>query len=86
MPTQAYYHFDVRFARVSDMTESALRKLIENFGFTIAHFSYRLDAEGRQRRHSMVLRTTDRSAASRLSEKLEATESVIEFRISPTGD
>lgn len=86
MPTQAYYHFDVRFARASDMTEGALRALIEGHGFSIANFSYRLDGEGRLRRHSMVLRTTDRSSASRLSGTLEANESVLEFRIAPTGD
>jgi hypothetical protein len=34
----------------------------------------------------MVLRTSDRSGASRLSQTLEATESVHEFRIAPTGD
>lgn len=86
MPTQAYYHFDVRFARTAGMTEDALRALIERHGFSIANFSYRFDGEGRIRRHSMVLRTIDRSSASRLSETLEATEALLEFRIAPTGD
>ena len=86
MTTQAYYHFEVRSARTSDMTEAALRTLIEGYGFSIANLSHGLDGEGRLRRHSMVLRTTDRSSASRLSDKLEATESVHDFRIAPTGD
>ncbi|MBI4381187.1 MAG: MgtC/SapB family protein [candidate division NC10 bacterium] len=86
MPTQAYYHFDVRFARTAGMTEDALRALIERHGFSIANFSYRFDGEGRVRHHSMVLRTIDRSSASRLSETLEATEALLEFRIAPTGD
>lgn len=86
MPMQAYYHFDVRFARTSEMTEGALRKLVEGHGFSVANFSYRLDGEARVRRYSMVLRTTDHSSASRLSEQLEAIESVHEFRIAPTGD
>lgn len=86
MPTQAYYHFDVRFARSASMTADALRAVIERHGFSIANFSYRLDGEGRIRRHSMVIRTIDRSNASRLSDTLEATETVLEFRISPTGD
>ena len=55
-------------------------------GFSIANFSYRLDGEGRVRRHSMVIRTTDRNSADRLSDTLENTESVLEFRIAPTGD
>jgi putative Mg2+ transporter-C (MgtC) family protein len=86
MPTLEYYHFDVRFARTASMKEDSLRALIESHGFSIANFSYRLDDEGRTRRNSMVLRTNDKSGASRLSETLEATETVLEFRISPTGD
>jgi hypothetical protein len=34
----------------------------------------------------MVIRSSDRSSAGRLAETLEKTESVVEFRISPTGD
>ena len=34
MPAEAYYHFDVRFARASGMTESALRVLVEQHGFS----------------------------------------------------
>lgn len=83
MPTQAYYHFEIRFDGTSGMTEDALRTLIESHGFSIANFSYGLDRAGSMRRHSMMLRTTDLSSASRLSEKLQATASVHEFRIAP---
>lgn len=86
IPTQAYYYFDVRFARTASMTEDALRTLIEHHGFSIANFSYRLDGEGRIRRYSMVLRTIDRTNVSRLSQMLEANEMVFEFRIAPTSD
>lgn len=86
MPTQAYYHFDVRFARSALTTEGNLRALIERHGFSVANFSYRLDGEGLIRRHSMTLRTTDRSGASRLATALEADKNVLEFRIAPTGD
>ena len=85
MPSQAYYHFDVRFARDGGMTEQQLREMVERQGFSIANFSYRLD-EGRVRRHSMVIRSADRSSAGRLSATLEQTEAVSEFRIAPTGD
>ena len=86
MPAQAYYQFDVRFARAAGMKEDALRALIERHGFGIGHFTYRVDGEGRIRHHSMVLRTLDRSSASRLCETLENTETVLGFRIAPTGD
>jgi len=84
MPTQSYYFFDVRFLR-SGLKEDALRTLIERHGFSIGNFSYRVDGEGRSR-HTMVLRTTDRSSAPRLAETLGTDETVVEFRLSPTGE
>ncbi|HET7363913.1 MAG TPA: MgtC/SapB family protein [Burkholderiales bacterium] len=86
MPSQAYYHFDVRFTRSAPMTERQVRELVEAHGFSIANFSYRLEGEGRIRRHSMVIRSADRAGAGRLSVTLEGMESVVEFRIAPTGD
>lgn len=86
MPTQVYYHFEIRFKRGADMKEDALRALIEDHEFSIANFSYRLDGDGRVRRHSMVLCTGNRSSASRLAGRLDETTSVLEYRISPTGD
>ena len=86
MPAQAYYHFEVRSERNAGMTEASLRSLIGSHHFSIANFSFRLDGEGRLRRYNMVLRATDREAASHLADALFADESVREFRISPTGD
>jgi putative Mg2+ transporter-C (MgtC) family protein len=86
MPSQAYYHFSVRFKREAAMSERQLRETVERHGFSIANFSYRLEGEGRIRRNSMVIRSADRSAAGRLSEALEKNEGILEFRIAPTGD
>ncbi|MGE0311669.1 MAG: MgtC/SapB family protein [Lautropia sp.] len=86
MPSQAYYHVDVQFERSTTLSEKALRAMIESHGFSIANFSYRLDDEGRVRRHSMVLRTTDQAGASTLSDALVDVHGVRAFRISPTGD
>jgi putative Mg2+ transporter-C (MgtC) family protein len=86
VPTQAYYNFDVKYENDGNLTEDAMRELIQRHKFSIANFSYRLDAEGRVLRHSMTLRSTDRGAASRLAHTLKANPTVIEFRISPTGD
>jgi putative Mg2+ transporter-C (MgtC) family protein len=86
MPSLAYFHFDLRLARHVALNETELRALVERHGFSIANFSYRLDAEGRVRRHSMVIRSSDKTSAGRLADTLERTESVLEFRISPTGD
>ncbi|MFH0730102.1 MAG: MgtC/SapB family protein [Pseudomonadota bacterium] len=86
IPTQAYYHFDIRFGCGSKMSENDLRSLIKRHGFSIANFSYCFGGEDRICSHSMVLRSKDRSGPAGLSEELEATETVLGFQIFPTGD
>jgi len=86
MPSHAYYYFAIRFAGGAPMSEPQLRALAESHGFSIANLSYRLDAPDRVRRYSMVLRSGDRSGAGRLAATLEKMDSVLEFRITPTGD
>lgn len=86
MPTQAYYHFEVRYARDGDVDEGRIRDMVRGHGFSIANFSYRLDDEGQTRRYSMTIASTDRSAAGRLAVTLNNAEHIQEFRIAPTGD
>src|SRR5262245_56202511 len=76
MPSLVYYHFEVRFTRAGGMSKETLRELVVQHGFSIANFSYRLDGEGKVRRHSMVIRSRDRTSAERLNDTLEQTESV----------
>ena len=88
VPTQAYYWFDVKYAREGNLSEEATRELLGKLGFSVANFSYRLDGVGIERslRHKMTLQTTDRGAASRLARWLEENNTVLEFKLSPTGD
>ena len=88
VPTQAYYTFDVRYAREGNLSEEAMYALLGKLGFSIAHFSYRLDGMGADRslRHKMTLRTIDRHAAGRLARWLEENPCVMEFRLSPTSE
>ena len=88
VPTQAYYYFDVQYSREGTVSEEGMRSVLGKLGFSIANFSYRLDATGQQRllRHKMTLQTTDRGGAARLARWLEENHSVLEFRLSPTGD
>jgi putative Mg2+ transporter-C (MgtC) family protein len=88
VPTQAYYFFDVKYARDGNLSEDAMRQLLSSLGFSIANFSYRLDGVGENRvlRHNMTLQTTDRGAAARLARHLEENPTVHEFRLSPTGE
>ncbi len=88
VPTQAYFFFDVKYAREGNLSEEAMRELLGKLGFSVANFSYRLEGVGDDRalRHRMTLQTTDRQAASRLARRLEENQTVLEFRLSPTGD
>lgn len=85
MPSQAYYRFEIRFAAEGGMDEAGLRDLVHRHGFSIANLTYRMD-EKRLRRHSMIIRASDRSAVARLADELEKSASVHEFRIAPTGE
>jgi putative Mg2+ transporter-C (MgtC) family protein len=88
VPTQAYYYFDVKYEREGNLSEEGMREILKRLGFSIANFSYRLEGSGVERmlRHKMTLQTTDRSAAARLARWLEENRTVLEFRLSPTGD
>ena len=86
MPTQAYYHFEVRFAPDAPHGEPLVRELVTQHGFTVANFSYRLDGEGRVRRYTTTIASTDRSAAGRLASMLDHHGDVHEYRIAPTSD
>ena len=88
VPTQAYYYFDVKYAREGNLSEEGMRELLGKLGFSVANFSYRIEGVGYDRalRHKMTLQTTDRKAAARLARWLEENQTVLEFRLSPTGD
>ena len=88
VPTQAYYYFDVMYSREGNLSEEGMRELLGRLGFSVANFSYRLEGVGAERRlrHKMTLQTTDRGAASRLARWLEENQTVLEFRLAPTGD
>ncbi len=88
VPTQAYYYFDVKYTREGNLSEEGMRELLGKLEFSVANFSYQLDGTGAERilRHKMTLQTTDRKAAARLARWLEENKTVLEFRLSPTGD
>lgn len=86
MPSQFYAHFIVRFPRDTVMSESDLRRMIGEHGFTIANLNYRLINEGKHFEYRMVMRTLDANNLRTLSESLSRSPAISEFRISPTGD
>lgn len=86
MPAQFYAHFMVKFARGAAMPESELRKMVNEHGFTIANLNYRLTGEGKYFEYRMIVRTLDAGNIRSLSESLNRAPTILEFRISPTGD
>jgi putative Mg2+ transporter-C (MgtC) family protein len=86
VPTQSYFNFDVRYSKGGTLSEDDMRALIKQHNFSIGDFSYRLETEGRVLRHSMTLRTTDRTAAKRMATTLRDNATVLEFKLSPTSD
>ncbi len=86
IPVEFYAHFLVRFARNEAMPESAMRELLRTHGFSIANLNYRLDTQEDYFEYRMVIRTDNAENARALSSVLNELPSVMEFRVSPTGD
>lgn len=86
IPAQFYAQFVIRFARNEAMPEIEMRRMLENYGFTIANLNYRLDVESDSFEYQMVIRTNSEDNASRLAQALNRVGSVKEYRVSPTGD
>ena len=86
MPTQFYAQFVVRFARDQAMAELEVRRLLNDYGFTVAHLNYRLDVEADFFEYQMVIRTTGADNTRNLTQALNKVEAVKEYRLSPTGD
>ena len=86
VPTQIYAQFVVRFGRDKTMSEQEVRRLLSEYGFTVANLNYRMDADGDFFEYQMVIRTIGEDKASRLMEALNRLEAVKQYRISPTGD
>jgi len=86
IPTQLYAQLLVRFRRSEAMSDSEMRRLLTDHGFTVGNLTFRLDADSDSLEYQMIIRSTGEENASRLASALNRLGSVKEFRISPTGD
>lgn len=86
MPTQFHAHFSIRFFEGQKMVERDLRQLVTSHGFSVANLNYRSDAIRKFFEYRMMIRTLLPENAARLCDALGEVPSVMEFRISPTGD
>ncbi|TAK91543.1 MAG: MgtC/SapB family protein [Burkholderiaceae bacterium] len=86
MPSQAYYHYSVSYARGQAPDEESLRQMLREFGFHVANMTYHVGNEGRAYVYRMVIWTTLSRRASVLADALRKMEQVMEFSITPAGD
>ena len=68
------------------MSENDVRKLIGQYGFSVANVSFRLTDDGKFFEYRMTIRCRDSHATEKLSRHLRGLPEVIEFRITPVGD
>ncbi len=86
MPTNLFAHHVIRFRRSQVMSETDLRQMLADCGFSIANLSYRLDGGDDAFEYRMMVRTTHAQNLPRLAARLNEQPNVVDFRISPTGD
>ena len=86
LPTESYAVFTVRFMRDAVMSEPALRQLVSKHGMDTHGLSYRLRGDVGQFEYRMVLRTLDPTNLRKLSDTLNATHGVLEYRIAPASE
>lgn len=86
MPSQFFANLAISFSRGDYMSESEIRALLVQTGFSVANVSYQLLGQGAQLEYRMTVRTMDKGNVEKLSGTLLGLASVIEFNISMAGD
>jgi putative Mg2+ transporter-C (MgtC) family protein len=86
LPAEIYMYHEVCFSGDAVPSEDELRKLIASHGLAITHLTQHMRDHGKQFKYRMTLHGRDPKCAEALSRHLRTLPSVIEFRISPTGD
>ncbi|PLX96161.1 MAG: magnesium transporter MgtC [Desulfuromonas sp.] len=86
MPTQIFAHHTVVFSREKYLSESEIRALLSQNGFSAANISYKFNAEKNQLNYRMTARTMDEENIEKLARNLMNLSSVVEFDISMVED
>ncbi len=76
----------MRFRKDQAPTGPEVRRMLRDQGFRSANLSYTMAKDGTVLEYRTVISTAKKANAERLVEQLRATERVIGFSISPTGD
>lgn len=85
MPSQTYAQLNLRLQHQDALPEAALRRLLKEHGFDVAHLSYRLEADA-VFEYRMMLRTLRPDRLAALARTLGRCDAVQGFRLSPSGD
>jgi putative Mg2+ transporter-C (MgtC) family protein len=86
LPRLFYAQLTIRCARAEAISEDDLRAIVDACGFTTANLSYRQAAEGQAYEYRMSIRARHAKHARALAAALQAQPTVLEFRLTPTGD
>jgi putative Mg2+ transporter-C (MgtC) family protein len=85
LPRQSYARLRLSFAKGKVMREKDVRQLLGRAGFEIHQVDYRMGREG-VFDYTMVVSAIDGVRMPNLANKLRTMPSLLEFRMSPTGD
>jgi putative Mg2+ transporter-C (MgtC) family protein len=86
LPKTSYGYFNVRARVPSELTESAIRALMVEHGYTVVGASYKMGDEGRYIEYQLVTSTRTPERCGELAQVLAKTAGVIEFKLSPSRD
>ena len=86
LPSEYYAHHVLAFDRKAVMSEKSVRKLVGDYGFSLANLSSRLSEGDKLFEYRMTIRSRDPNAIEALSQHLRGLPQVKEFRITPVGD
>jgi putative Mg2+ transporter-C (MgtC) family protein len=86
MPSQIFANHTISFSRDNYLSETEIRELLLQNGFSVTNVSYRLLEKGEQLEYRMTVRTMDKRNIEKLSKTLMGLASVVEFNISLAGD
>ena len=84
-PRQAYARLRLRFTKGKIMSEVEVRHLLARWGFELHQVDYHMSGSG-VFEYTMVVSTIDGSKMQKMADPLRRMPSILEFRISPTGD
>jgi putative Mg2+ transporter-C (MgtC) family protein len=86
MPAQIFAHLTIDFGRNNLLSETEIRELLLQSGFSVANVSYQLLDKGERLEYRMTIRTMEKDNIERLSNTLLGISTVIEFNISQADD